>query len=144
MKHNSSNLLTKLLLVFLLMISSFNYVKAEEPSNDSKTDNSEEHVNGYIESDLDRGLDAYYPEVESYANEDLPTKYPTSEDPIGEIGDKYPANRNQGIFGTCWSFSSIGLLEFDLIKNHGISKDIDLSELQLVYNSFNFVEDPLS
>lgn len=142
MKNKIGFILTKLLLCLLLIVTSFNYaLKAEEPSDDS-IDSSEEHANGYIESELDRGLDAYYPEIVTFADETLESKYPNTDNPIQTIKDNYPASRNQGNFGTCWAFASIGLVEFDLVKNHGYTKDIDLSEFQLIYNTFYSVTDP--
>ena len=56
---------------------------------------------------------------------------------------EYPAVRDQNPYGTCWAFSSLGLAEFDLISDGIAKKDIDLSELQLIYFTYNFVTDPL-
>lgn len=52
-----------------------------------------------------------------------------------------PVVRNQGSYGTCWAFTSIGLAELDLIRD-GISNP-DLSELHLAYFNYNSVKDPL-
>lgn len=56
---------------------------------------------------------------------------------------KFPDVRNQGKYGTCWSFAALGLSEFDLISKGMADKNIDLSELQLAYYSYNSVVDPL-
>ena len=48
----------------------------------------------------------------------------------------YPATRNQNPYGTCWAHAATACAEFDMVKNHGASKSIDYSELQLAY--FNY------
>lgn len=110
-------------------------------------------VGGYISSELDYNTPVYYGESNrgkrARSTKDvIPAKYPS--DGIQGITDKYPANRNQGIYGTCWAFSALGLAEFDLINDNSsvvsnsFTKDsIDFSELQLVYFTYNFVTDPL-
>ena len=50
---------------------------------------------------------------------------------------------NQGNYGTCWAFAAMGLSEFDLVSKGLADKNIDLSELQLAYYSYNSVVDPL-
>ena len=55
--------------------------------------------------------------------------------------NKLPPVRDQGNFGTCWSFSTIGCLESDLIKDGG-STQTDLSELHLAYYAYNNYKDP--
>lgn len=52
--------------------------------------------------------------------------------------------KNQGSYGTCWSFATIAAIESSLIKNNNIDKNIDLSEAQLVYFSFNKAYDRLN
>ena len=54
-----------------------------------------------------------------------------------------PDVRDQGSYGVCWAFSTISLIETNLIKNNLVSKDIDLSELHLVNYTYNCVNDPL-
>ena len=54
-----------------------------------------------------------------------------------------PAIRNQGGYGVCWAFSTISLLEINLLKNKLVSDDIDLSEFHLVNFTYNNVTDPL-
>ena len=98
-------------------------------------------VGGYIPSDLDYNTPVYEPEIATYANDTLESKYPANG--VSDIEAKYPSNRNQGEYGTCWAFSSLGLMEFDLINKGMFTKDNDLSELQLVYFTYNFLSDPL-
>ena len=57
--------------------------------------------------------------------------------------EKLPAVRDQGTYGVCWSFSTISLIETNLIKKNLASSDIDLSELHLVNYTYNCVNDPL-
>ena len=54
-----------------------------------------------------------------------------------------PDVRDQGSYGVCWAFSTISLIETNLIKNNLVSNDIDLSELHLVNYTYNCVNDPL-
>ena len=54
-----------------------------------------------------------------------------------------PDVRNQGSYGVCWAFSTISLIETNLIKKNLVSNDIDLSELHLVNYTYNCVNDPL-
>lgn len=87
----------------------------------------QESVAGYIPSELDNNVPVYVPEIETYSNEELESKYPANG--ISDIRTKYPAIRNQNPYGTCWAFSSMGLAEFDMINDGSVQRDIDLSEL---------------
>ena len=51
------------------------------------------------------------------------------------INPNLPASRNQNPYGTCWSFSTIGGLELDLIRDKAANTSIDLSEFFLIYYS---------
>ncbi len=65
----------------------------------------------------------------------FPYRYTESEDIIAYFGAKYPVNRNQNPYGSCWAHSAMALTEFYMI-NHDITDkgvDIDLSELHTVY-----------
>ena len=44
--------------------------------------------------------------------------------------------KNQGVYGTCYSFAVTSAVETNLIKNKKATKAIDLSEYQLVYGLF--------
>ncbi|MCR5687165.1 MAG: InlB B-repeat-containing protein [Lachnospiraceae bacterium] len=50
--------------------------------------------------------------------------------------------RDQGNFGTCWAFASIGLAEFSLMSQ-GLLSEADLSEIHLAYFTSNSEADPL-
>ena len=101
-------------------------------------------VGGYIPSDLDYNTPVYNGNANNgialYADE-VPAAYPS--DGIAGIQRTYPVSRDQNPYGSCWAFSSLGLAEFDLISKGQMSSVIDLSELQLAYFTFNFVQDPL-
>ena len=47
-----------------------------------------------------------------------------------------PPVRDQGTYGNCWSFATIGSLEADLIHDGVFDTGIDLSELHLVYYTY--------
>lgn len=57
--------------------------------------------------------------------------------------DRLPAVRNQGEWGTCWSFAAVGAAEASVISKGLADSSIDLSELQLAYFFYNSVTDPL-
>lgn len=56
-------------------------------------------------------------------------------------GYTLPEVRNQNPYGTCWAFGSIAPMEFSLIKQHNVTRD--LSELQLAYFTYHGGTDPL-
>ena len=93
---------------------------------------------GYIKSDLDQNTPVYYPAARSVNQ--VPSSYPAD---LNDYYNEFPDNRNQNPYGTCWAFSSLGLAEYDLIMDGVADKNIDLSELQLAYFTYNFVIDPL-
>ena len=92
----------------------------------------------YIECELDQNTPIYYAHGRSGGR--IPSSYPTD---MSAYYNEFPDNRNQNPYGTCWAFSSLGLAEYDLIKDGTVDKNIDLSELQLAYFTFNSVVDPL-
>ena len=106
-------------------------------------------TSGYILSDLDYNTPVYEPdEAVPYsddwgysADETIESRYPANG--VSDIKAKYPPVRNQNPLGTCWTFSSIGLAEFDLINDGELDKNIDLSELHLAYYAYNSLLDPL-
>lgn len=93
---------------------------------------------GYIESNLDQNTPVYYPVARSVNQ--VPSSYPAD---LNAYYNEFPDNRNQNPYGICWAFSSLGLAEYDLIMDEVADKNIDLSELQLAYFTYNFVIDPL-
>ena len=72
----------------------------------------------------------------------IPSKYETPD---------MPKLRNQGPYGTCWAITSVTLAEINRLKDIKVAKSelseqdkqIDYSELQLAYFSYNTVTDPL-
>lgn len=101
-------------------------------NDESEEDSS--HNYGAIISDYAEDVPYYESDIETYTS--IPSSY---------VLDKsiYPDVRDQGNYGTCWSFAALGLSEFDLITKGSADKTIDLSELQLAYFTYNSVIDPL-
>lgn len=124
--------------------------KTEESGEVDQTEVGEEETKGqtvagsvgdYIPSELDYNTPIYEPSFEAYGERELESKYP--ENGIEDIKAKYPVVRNQNPYGTCWTFASMGLAEFDLINDGSVNQKVDLSELQLAYFTYNSVIDPL-
>ena len=112
---------------------------AEESNTELVTAHTNANMTGsYQPSSVDNDVPEYNSEISAYSN--LPASYP---DDMETYNQRYPNNRNHNPYGTCWTFSSIGLAEFDLINDGNFDKSIDLSELQLAYFTFNSVKDPL-
>ena len=134
----------KLLAVVLgtvLAISSFSYTSwAAGDDNNSSSVEKFQFVPGYVASELDGNTPVYEDYGMARMLSELPASYPSS---VEDIKSKYPDNRNQNPYGTCWAFSSLGLAEFDLINDGAADKNIDLSELALAYYTYNSVTDPL-
>ena len=134
----------KLLAVVLgtvLAISSFGYTSwAAGDDNNSSSVEKFQFVPGYVASELDGNTPVYEDYGMARMLSELPASYPSS---VEDIKSKYPDNRNQNPYGTCWAFSSLGLAEFDLINDGAVDKNIDLSELALAYYTYNSVTDPL-
>ena len=91
------------------------------------------HGTGYIHVDK---------KVGSIDTKDIPGLFKASTEAkyIPDISS-LPDVRDQGDYGLCWAFSTVGLAEFSILKNE--NKSIDLSELQLAYYSFHTAKDPL-
>lgn len=125
-----------------ILLFDFSTVLADNNlSNERNMDNSFMKVGSYVESDLDINTPVYESDFEIYSDEIIPSYFP--EDKINTIKSEYPMVRNQNPYGTCWAFSSIGLAEFDLINDGLEDKNVDFSELQLAYFTYNSVLDPL-
>ena len=130
----------KCIAVLLSLLMCFNTVGvcyAEEGNSDGQ-----EYTSGYIPSDLD-----YNTPVVNHSNDGIstidnivPSSYQTD---INYLNANYPEVRDQDPYGTCWAFSTMGLLEYDLINHKSADKNINLSPLQLAYFTYNFVQDPL-
>lgn len=111
-----------------------------EPSEDTEVDTPLIHAEtnaymtgGYIPGDLDKDTPVYDSGISMYSS--IPSSW--------DNRSRYPDNRDQNPYGTCWAFSTLGLAEFDLINKGYADFSIDLSELQLIYFTFNSVLDPL-
>ncbi|MCR4640814.1 MAG: hypothetical protein K5697_02125 [Lachnospiraceae bacterium] len=55
------------------------------------------------------------------------------EDWLSYFRENYPDTRNQNPYGTCWAHSSVGLIEFNLIRQGLAKRSVDLSEAHLFY-----------
>lgn len=143
-----TNKLIALLLSLLIGFNTVGVCYGEEVENEvpvvqENTGNkSDKQFYGYVPSDLDYNT----PVIDQLNSGIAPigTLVPSSyQYDVNEIKAKYPDVRNQNPYGTCWSFSSLGMMEFDLINKGQFTRDNDLSELQLAYFTFNNVQDPL-
>ena len=107
-----------------------------EPQEEAESPNG--LTGGYLHSDLDYNTPVYH--GSSRARSAVPSAYQSD---INALRSTYPAVRDQNPYGTCWAFSTMGLAEFDLINKRAFDRSADLSELQLAYFTYNFVQDPL-
>ncbi len=106
----------------------------DNSDNDNNDDVDFEFVGGYIASEQDYNTPVYEPEFELYSNDLIPSSFQTTSEELS----KYPNARNQGNYGVCWSFASLGLAEFDLINKEIVDNAVDFSELQLAYYVYNY------
>ena len=95
---------------------------------------SDNMIGGYRPGDLDYNTPVYNSGISTYVN--IPSAYQSE-------ASEYLSTRNQNPYGTCWAFSTIGCAEFDVFNKGLANASVDLSELQLVYYTFNSVLDPL-
>ena len=125
-KRVSLKLIVAMVTVFIMGVFGTFCVNAEEYSNNITEEVClETQGGGYIFDDLDRNA----PVVKKGTSKrraarasKIPSRYQTN---VTELESKYPTTRNQNPYGTCWAFSSIGLAEFDAIKNNLYNKDVD-------------------
>ena len=112
----------------------------EQNEYDESLDNITEPGKGYREVEDDSIGDPAMLNVSDNGevSADRAASYPSSYKTAN-----LPAIRNQGGYGVCWAFSTISLLEINLLKNKLVSDDIDLSEFHLVNFTYNNVTDPL-
>ncbi len=101
-----------------------------------------EYPAGYIASDLDQNV----PTIASSVTNDMlrsssvPVAY---HNDVETLKNTFPTVGDQGNYGTCWAFSTMGIATYDLINKGLANQSKDLSELQLAYFSYNSVVDPL-
>lgn len=70
--------------------------------------------------------------------ESLPAAYMND---IDEVNARFPATREQK-YDDCWSFSAVGLAEFDMIVDNAVvNRTVDYSELELDYAAYHPIED---
>ena len=100
----------KLLAVALsavLAVSTFGYTSwAADKDGKNSSPKGFEFVPGYVASELDNNTPEYYSDIAVFADNRIPSSYP---DNMEEFKSKYPKLRDQGRYGTCWAFSSIGI-----------------------------------
>lgn len=130
----------KCIAVLLSLLMGFNTVGvcyAEDGNSEGQ-----EYTSGYVPSDLDYNAPVVNHSSDGISTIDnvVPSSYQTDTNYLNSI---YPDVRDQDPYGTCWAFSTMGLLEYDLINKKLADKSINLSPLQLAYFTYNFVQDPL-
>lgn len=130
----------KCIAVLLSLLMGFNTVGvcyAEEVNSEGQ-----EYTSGYIPSDLDYNTPVVNHSSDCISTIDnvVPSSYQTD---INYLNANYPEVRDQDLYGACWAFSTMGLLEYDLINHNLADKNINLSPLQLAYFTYNFMQDPL-
>ena len=91
------------------------------------------NVSGYINDPL--AYDVPMMKRRMRKSSGLPSSY------NGYEQDRLPMIRDQGSHGTCWSFSSMGSVEADLIHD-GADTEENLSEMHLVYYTSHEYTDP--
>lgn len=108
------------------------------PVNASDIKTNEVHPMGYIptEDELEHPEIYKISEFEMFSLDDTASHKAVYDPRKQSLGYKLPAVRNQGSYGTCWAHAATACLEISLIKNHGVSSAINLSELQLANASY--------
>ncbi len=104
-------------------------------------EDEEGHGLGYREIEDEVEIEDYH--ISRYGNKS-DRRLAAASYPSKYIPDVIPDLRDQGSYGTCWAHTCMALAEMSLIKQgYYMPRDIDLSELQLAYFSYNSVTDPL-
>lgn len=103
----------KCIAVLLSLLMGFNTVGvcyAEDGNS-----NGQEYTSGYIPSDLDYNAPVVNDSSDGISTIDnvVPSSYQTD---TNYLNSNYPDVRDQDPYGTCWAFSTMGLLEYDLIN----------------------------
>ena len=94
---------------------------------------------GYIQLEEDEAIPAVMSQADNDINYDYAANYPEKY-----ITSNLPAIRNQGSYGVCWAFSTISLVETNLIKKGITTSEIDLSELHLINFTYKTINDKLN
>ncbi len=142
MKRKIRGFLSIVLAVVMIINSGTAFAENEfsEDSMPMETTERAEQQNTYIFDDLDKNAPISEDEPYEAREMQVPTSFGTD---ITTLNENYPQVRNQNPYGTCWAFASTGLAEFDLINDGYCQSDVDFSELQLAYFTYNYVTDPL-
>ena len=149
-KKYVSKILAGILVVNMIVTSSALTFAADNDSKDAYLNyqnetaymNENYHATGY------RELDGEYQIIPDVLNDNYSYIDGTEITKAAAYPSTYktanlPDVRDQGSYGVCWAFSTISLIETNLIKKNLVSNDIDLSELHLVNYTYNCVNDPL-
>lgn len=109
-------------------------------SENISSESADGHILSYHQIDTgvefpeEKAYSAVKPKGAVFAAAPLPESYSSAE--LGKI----TSAKNQGIYGTCWSFAATSCCENALYEK---DKSTDLSELQLIYYFFSPKVDPL-
>ena len=122
--------------------------KATE-SNISKTSKrssiSRKYKNGFISPEIKVGAVDRNSNVEGglYGDTVIPASYDARTETNAYGMSIVPPVRNQGNFGTCWAFSTVGMAETSLRKKNLVRNETeaDLSEIALAYFASEGLED---
>ena len=136
-KKRTTGIVLALLIGFLALPQ--NVLATEKGVNNEE--NAYEQNGSYIFDELDQNAPALETQVNDlYRTSPVPSSYGKDR---SWLNTRFPQVRDQNPYGTCWAFSSVGLAEFDAINDKICNQDVDLSELQLAYFTYNSVVDPL-
>ena len=149
-KKYVSKILAGILAVNMIVTSSSLTFAADNDSKDAYLNyqNETAYINGNYHATGYRELDEEYQIIPDVLNDNYSYIDGTEITKAAAYPSTYktanlPDVRDQGSYGVCWAFSTISLIETNLIKKNLVSNDIDLSELHLVNYTYNCVNDPL-